>query len=138
MSVANICDAPKSSLPANQVKVAIADFGLGIPKSVARVRPGLRDHEAIKLATQDGFTTQSTPQNRGAGLDYLLRVVPGNGLGTVSIYSGDGIVRFPEANGKNSEPLAFKAPGYCPGTLIEIDISTDRIEIVEEEEDLQW
>jgi anti-sigma regulatory factor (Ser/Thr protein kinase) len=122
---------------ANQVKIAIADFGLGIPKSVAKEKPGLSDQEAIIIATQDGFTTRSKPQNRGAGLDYLLRVVPGNGLGIVSIYSGDGIVRFPAVNGGKSEPLAFKAPGYCPGTLIEIDISTDRIEIAEEE-DFQW
>lgn len=123
---------------ANRLQIAIADFGIGIPRSVAKLRPGLSDTDAIIQATEEGFTTQSTPRNRGAGLDYLLRVVPGAGLGNISIYSCDGMVSFGPSNGSVGV-ASSQTEGFCPGTLIEIEIRTDRIQPVDqEEEELQW
>lgn len=122
----------------DRLEIAVADFGRGIVQSVQSVRAGLADGDAIELATQEGFTTQSTPRNRGAGLDYLLRVVPGNCLGTISIYSARAIVTFAPRTGGGLQVTKSLANGFCPGTFIRIDIDTKRIQPADEEEDLQW
>lgn len=108
------------------VSIAVADFGIGIPETVRRIRPELSDEAALVEAVQEGFTSRSTHQNRGAGLDYLMRaVVIANG-GVVMIYSRSGVVKFSRgASGLRAEPIS--GGGFCPGTTIEIHIRTDMI-----------
>src|SRR5271165_1740925 len=57
------------------INISIADFGVGIPSTVRRVRPGLTDVRAIVAAVQPGFTSGTLPSNRGVGLHYLLSSV---------------------------------------------------------------
>jgi anti-sigma regulatory factor (Ser/Thr protein kinase) len=53
----------------NNIHIAISDFGMGIPDTVRRVKPEIKDDcKAIPQAVIDGFTSQSTPRNRGPGL----------------------------------------------------------------------
>lgn len=113
------------------VAIAVADFGIGIPETVRRIRPDLSDEAALIQAVQEGFTSQSTHQNRGAGLDYLMRaVVLANG-GVVTIYSRRGVVKFSRgAPGLLAEPMP--GGGFCPGTTIEIHIRTDAITLDDE------
>ncbi|MEE1611862.1 ATP-binding protein [Microvirga sp. CF3016] len=110
----------------NTVSIAVADFGVGIPETVRRIRPELSDNAALVQAAQEGFTSRSTHQNRGAGLDYLMRaVVLANG-GFVTIYSRRGAVKFSRgASGLQAEPIP--GGGFCPGTTIEVHIRTDAI-----------
>jgi anti-sigma regulatory factor (Ser/Thr protein kinase) len=119
------------------ITISLSDFGLGIPTKVRERVPRLSDSDAIIQAVQEGFTTRSTPGNKGAGLDYLLRtVVVGNG-GQVTIYSQRSIVRFHKV-GTQAKPISFQV-GYCPGTTIDINLRTDTIEILpDESEELQW
>jgi len=121
---------------ANRLEIAVADFGLGIPRSVRQVREGLSDADAIILACERDFTTQSTPRNRGAGLDYVLDVVPRAEIGTISIYGGNAIVTFESGD---DVPKVRTTAGFCPGTLVQIDIMTDRLKPApDEEEDFAW
>lgn len=122
----------------NTISVAISDFGVGIPSKIQEQHPWLSDGEAIKTATEVGFSTKSTPRNRGAGLDTLIYNVVNNNQGSVYIHSNHGILN---CNYTNSSVL--KTPqdhiGYYPGTLIEIVFKTDTIEyILDEEEDFEW
>lgn len=71
----------------NRVVVSVSDFGIGIPENVRKNLPALSDAEAIVQAVQEGFTTKSTPANRGAGLDYLARVVVLTNGGTLTVHS---------------------------------------------------
>src|SRR5262249_20316196 len=59
----------------NRVNSAISDFGIGIPGNVRTRLSGLSDAQAIMKAVEEGFTTKSTPGNKGIGLDYLLKTV---------------------------------------------------------------
>jgi len=122
----------------NRVIISIADFGDGIPQSVRAVCPELTDVEAIQKAVEDGFTTKSTPRNRGAGLDYLLRVVVLQNGGCVTIYSQHGIVMFSRDNGAvKASPRTVD--GFSPGTLFDIELRTDTIEVLDdEEEEFEW
>jgi hypothetical protein len=120
------------------VTIALSDFGIGIPAKVQEKLPGVTDSRAITEAVKEGFTTKSSPRNKGIGLDYLLKtVVLGNG-GYVTIYSRNGIVRFRKV-GTKITPHAFGGVGFCPGTTFELCLRTDTIEVLpDEKEDLEW
>lgn len=122
----------------NQVNIALSDWGEGIPKNVRKVDPKLSDPEAIIRATEEGFTTKSRPGNFGYGLDQLLRGIVERSGGTVTIYSGRGIVRF-RREGSIVRSEVEPEVGFCPGTTIDINLRADALEIVaDEREDLEW
>jgi anti-sigma regulatory factor (Ser/Thr protein kinase) len=122
----------------NSVRISIADFGVGIPATVRRVRPGMSSNGAIIEACKPNFTSQSVPGNRGVGLDYLLQTVVEKNGGSVTIFSLNGYVKFSRVNGSViSTPV--EARGFCPGTTFDIDLKTDTIEVLsDDEEDLTW
>lgn len=120
-----------------RLEVCLADFGPGIPATVSRVRPGLSDTEAVMLAFEDGFSSQSLPTNRGVGLHYLQQNVVQNLGGRLTCQSASGGVRIEKiGNLVRKVPYTFK--GFCPGTLIEISFATDRMSEFEEEGDFSW
>lgn len=122
----------------NQVCITVSDFGRGIPNSMRIKRPWLTDEQAILVATEEGVTSQTTPRNRGMGLDLLVRQVTSNG-GRVTIYSYHGSLtcykNFDGSIGKT--PL--RGAGAYPGTLVDISLPTDQFvgdEFIEEE--IEW
>ncbi|HMO30410.1 ATP-binding protein [Enterovirga sp.] len=119
----------------DKISISVADFGVGIPDSVRKIQPEISSNDAILRAVEEGFTSQTTPRNRGVGLHYLLKtVVEGNG-GTVSIYSFDGSVCFSPSR----VVPGFTVGGFCPGTTIDISLRTDTIVSIEDKpEDLEW
>ncbi|WP_022721698.1 ATP-binding protein [Rhodopseudomonas sp. B29] len=121
-----------------RVYVTLSDFGIGIPTNVRKVVPQLSDSQAIVKATEDGFTTKTTPRNRGIGLDYLLKQVVGNNGGTVTFYSGLSAVRFEQRFG-NVGHQELWTNGFCPGTTVDIVLKTDNIKFEPDEpENLEW
>lgn len=121
----------------NEIIVSIADFGIGIPRNVAKIVPDLADNDAIIMAVEDGFSSQSLPTNRGAGLALLLLNVVQRFHGKVTIRSGSGYVEFEnKAGGIYSR--SHDNCGYCIGTTIDIVLSTDRIPHADEEEEFEW
>jgi anti-sigma regulatory factor (Ser/Thr protein kinase) len=122
----------------NTVSIAISDFGVGIPYNIKKSFPQLSDAEAIEKATERGFSTKSTPRNRGAGLDTLINNVVKNNGGDVYIHSNCGILNCIYAN-DDIKLKNITTSVFYPGTLIEINLRTDTIEnILEEEEDYEW
>lgn len=121
-----------------RVIVAIADFGSGIPSTVRRVKKDLDDVDAILAAFEDGFTSQSTPRNRGVGLYFLLQNVVENLGGKLSVCSAHGSISF-EKDGDSLIYVPYSGDGLCPGTLIVLEFSTVCIEKTEGDlEDIQW
>lgn len=116
----------------NTVMVSISDFGVGIPSSIQNIFPSMDDAEALQLAVKEGFTTKSTPKNRGAGLDFLLHNVVKNNKGNVYIHSNHGILCSTNINNEINNSF-IKTAGFYPGTLFEIEFRTDSIEYLEEE-----
>jgi anti-sigma regulatory factor (Ser/Thr protein kinase) len=123
----------------NRITISVADFGLGIPHQVRTVTPDLNDVQCIIRSVKEGFTSKTTPRNRGSGLDYLLRTIVQANSGWVRIYSLGAYVTF--VRGIYGVPIATSgsAAGFCPGTTIEINLRTDKLIHAEDEpEDLEW
>lgn len=122
----------------NSIRIAISDFGVGIPNRVQRKHPSLSDGEALQKAIQQGFTTRSIPRNSGAGLDVLIRNVVNNNKGSVYIHSNSGILSCTHRNREvRIDPVDHES--FYPGTLIEIVLRTDTIENVSDiEEEFEW
>ncbi|WP_340018267.1 ATP-binding protein [Paenibacillus sp. FSL H3-0457] len=118
------------------VTVSISDFGVGIPTAIQRISPSADDAEALRLAVQHGFSSKSTPKNRGAGLHFLLRNVVKNNQGKVYIHSNHGILSATNTDGEIDISVE-KTSGFYPGTLIEIEFRTDTIDNIVEE-DFSW
>lgn len=89
---------PKS----NELKIAVCDFGIGIPNKVnnhlrSEGKPTVSPAEALKLAFQNKFSTRSTPQNRGFGLDTLLHIVA-SCKGSLRVVSNEAMMEFSNDN----------------------------------------
>ena len=109
-----------------EMQVAVADFGVGIPEVVRRIRPELCDKDAIRTACNEGFTTKTTPHNRGAGLPNLIRFVTRANGGRVYLYSGKG--KLVATSHEGSIHLAARdMSGWFPGTLVSVILKTDRL-----------
>lgn len=66
-----------------KIKFSVCDFGIGIPNSInnyLRIKnePTLNDIDCLIKAFEFLFTTQSTPRNRGRGLDTIKTIIEGN------------------------------------------------------------
>ncbi|MCU9578736.1 hypothetical protein OE311_26375, partial [Bacillus cereus] len=119
-----------------QIKIAISDFGVGIPFSIQQKYPFLNDAQALTEAIKEGVSIQSSPGNRGAGLTNIITAVSANG-GSVHIHSNAGIIEC--ISGETGTHIASKhANGYYPGTLFEIILNTNNIFDDEEEEEFEW
>lgn len=119
----------------NTLKISISDFGIGIPGAV-QTKYALTDKEALEKAIEKGFSTESTPGNRGAGLNNILTSVVNVNKGIVHIHSNRGIIKC--NHGENGlESYSATAEGYYPGTLFEIILNTNNI-FENEEEDFEW
>jgi hypothetical protein len=119
----------------HRVKIAVSDFGIGIPTEVRRVTAVTTDAAALVKATKEGFSSKPG-KNKGAGLSYLIdNVVRGN-EGWVGIYSGLGFVTFSHGTSFESAGLL---KGVYPGTLINMILRTDTLVAGDEElDELQW
>ncbi|MBY6177583.1 ATP-binding protein [Mameliella alba] len=120
-----------------QLEICIADFGIGIPATVARVESDLTDSQAILRAFEDGFSSKSLPTNQGVGLWYLQKIVVEELGGTLSCQSSAGGVNM-EKVGNLVRKVPYDTRGYCPGTLIEVKFSTDTMGASGEDEDFAW
>ncbi|KAB8139246.1 sensor histidine kinase [Gracilibacillus oryzae] len=124
----------------NEIKITISDFGVGIPENIRRVRPSLQDDEAVMIATTEGFTSQTSPRNLGAGLHTLIENVVKNNNGSVHIHSNYGILNCTKGIVSNEvEKFASLKGSFYPGTLIETILKTDSIQnITDIEEEFEW
>ena len=120
----------------NEIKLAISDFGVGIPFNIQRVEPIVNDAKALELAVQEGYSTKSWPRNRGAGLDILTQLVVNTNRGRIYIHSNYGKLSCFYNNGLRFESNMVNQ--MYPGTLFEIVFNTNRIYQEPMAEDFQW
>lgn len=122
----------------NEIKIAISDFGVGIPDNIRKISPSLQDHQALLKAIEEGFTSRTSPRNLGAGLHTLVTNVVNNIKGSVHIHSNYGILNCTYGqNGVLTEALLKNS--FYPGTFIEVVLKTNNIENIEDyEEEFEW
>jgi hypothetical protein len=122
---------------ARQVKITVSDFGVGIPTTIRRRFGAMTDSEAIRYAAEEGVTAQSTPNNMGAGLNYLIDCVTAN-EGNVLIHSLSGSMNcFVDRRRQHRRPSLGR--GSYPGTLVDITLDT-RLFVGDEDErgEVEW
>ena len=62
----------------NKKQIALADRGLGILKTLKRIRPDLKNHaQALKVAFTEIISGRA-PENRGNGLKFVRKVISRN------------------------------------------------------------
>lgn len=121
----------------DQIQISISDFGIGIPANVRSKNPSLTDQQALSIACTQGFTTQTTPRNRGAGLHVLIKNVVHKNGGTIIINSLEGISSFTNNSGSIHES-SRSASGYYPGTLIQIIFDKSKFVFDQDVEEFEW
>lgn len=121
------------------IQIAISDFGYGIPHNVRKLQPEIDDTSALRLACQEGFTTQSNVRNRGAGLATLIKYVTSN-RGHIWIVSGT--ANLSAVHGQGASKITSRSTdGVYPGTLVRMTLK--QASIVEltkdiEREEFSW
>lgn len=125
----------------DSVTIAIGDIGVGIIEHIKSFPKfaHFSDEEALRNAVKRNFTTQTTPHNRGAGLDMLIHNVVVNAGGTVYILTNRGILESRLENGHMIQEYS-SAKSFYPGTHIEIKIDVSKAEKLFDivEEDFSW
>jgi anti-sigma regulatory factor (Ser/Thr protein kinase) len=115
----------------NRIQIAISDFGIGIPDVVRSIRPEVSDPAALRLACEEGFTTQSNVRNRGAGLSTLIKYVTKNNGGNVLIAAARGeLSAAPTPGSLHPYKITTRhvGDGFYPGTLVRVILRTDTLE----------
>jgi len=112
----------------DDIALVICDLGAGIPgtletnwkeevASYLKSRQGLkrRDHKLIELALTVGKTS-TNKKNRGKGLKDIIKVVKEQKVGSLQIYSNQGVYSL-EDSGKN--PVSLDEKQSINGTIIQ-------------------
>ncbi len=122
--------------PANErVRIAISDFGVGIPAEVRKVLPAATDVQAVHWAFQEGNSSKRG-RNMGAGLHYLVESAVEYHKGWLGLYSGTGSMTFNRVTRAGN--CSLLTTGY-PGTLINMALPTqDLPEHENEVAELEW
>ena len=111
---------PKS----NKLKIAVCDFGIGIPNKineylVSQGKDKIPSSLALSKAFEIGFSTKSSPRNRGFGLDTLMNIIE-NSNGSFKVISNDAMLTLEP----NQKVELFKLNHSFHGTHFEIILDT--------------
>lgn len=120
-----------------EIIIAVSDFGIGIPQSIKnKFQKTENDDELIEFALGEGVSSQSIPQNRGAGLANIMKTLTTNSVGEFTIISNCGIVNIKNNIVNSSDVLEESYPGTF--FEIKIDTSNDNLYDLDEEEEFKW
>ena len=117
----------------NKLVLAVCDFGLGIPATINRTLESrglekLSDCEALEKAMEKNFTSQSTPNNRGWGLDNISSVVRANAGQLFFLSNFASLTQNPEG-----VVQTFENSTSFPGTLVVVTLDTSQLPVMEAE-----
>jgi hypothetical protein len=119
-----------------KMSFSVCDLGIGIPKSIDNFNiknnfKRLTDPEALLKSLEHGFTVQSSPRNRGFGLNNILELTESSN-GELRLTSNEGYLEKSSSANYNLGELI----NPFPGTLIRVDIDTSTFEELDTETDL--
>lgn len=97
----------------NKRTVALADRGLGILKTLSRVKPGLRNHEEALLTAFTEMISGRSPEKRGNGLKFVREAIKNNPI-DLSFKSGDAEIIL---KGNSANLDIVKSKTAIPGCL---------------------
>lgn len=111
----------------NKLSFSVCDFGIGIPTSINKSdieqEPNFEDWKAILKSLEKGFSVNSTPRNRGFGLNNILEFTESSN-GRLLIISNDGIVEKKAGDMYHAGSSDFN----FTGTLIKVEVDLNTFE----------
>ncbi len=111
----------------NKLSFSVCDFGIGIPTSIknadVELERDFEDWKAILKSLEKGFSVNSTPRNRGFGLNNILEFTESSN-GNLVIISNDGIVEKKAGDMYRAGTSNFK----FKGTLIKVEVDLNAFE----------
>lgn len=115
-----------------KVKIAVCDFGIGIPNSVNKYlrendKSLLSEGNAIIKSLEKSFSCKSHPHNRGWGLDTIRSIVL-DCSGELRIISNKGAYEL-----KNGKEEIFELKDSFSGTQIEIILDSSKFDQKEDD-----
>jgi anti-sigma regulatory factor (Ser/Thr protein kinase) len=117
----------QSYIRAKKIRLCIADFGIGILRSLKK-NPKFRelnsDHKAITTAVQEGVTSRTTG-TAGYGLTHINRFIKVN-EGKMHILSGKGKILWDFSDVKKSKEQEQTMRAPFQGTIVNLAINADR------------
>ncbi len=118
----------------NQIIISVCDFGNGIPKTINRFLErtkgkGVSNIAALLMGFKKGFSTESTPSNRGLGLDNIASIVK-TMKSELLIISND--VYFKQKH--DGSVVKALMPEAFPGTQVVISLNTRHLKPLEVED----
>lgn len=116
-TVGTACISAQYFPRAEEIKICVSDFGVGIPMSLRKKFPQLSDSELLKKATDFGVSSENQPHNRGAGIGNIIKAITNDNLGVVHLHSNNGIITASNNNMSCSQEKSF-----YPGTFYEFNI----------------
>lgn len=114
---------------------AVCDFGIGIPTAINSFRQSrnetiFSDEDALECSLELGYSTRSTPRNRGMGLHNIFELVDSSN-GSLWILSNRGsLLKNKDTIIKTSLPFNFN------GTLIKVTINLNSFDDYIEEDEI--
>lgn len=120
----------------NRLVISLSDFGIGIPTAMRKKYGDYPDHELVKMAFEEGVSTESSPGNRGAGLPNIVRCLTNRGVGTVQLVTNHAKLEI-----RNGEIVKSKQiNSFYPGTFYEVEVNIGNPALYEgeEEEEFDW
>lgn len=115
-----------------RIEVAVCDFGVGIPKTIAgTIRVSVLDSIAIVNAMENGFSSKSREHNRGFGLANIRSACTDGDEFCVISRTGKVVV-------KGSEESIYKSLFDFPGTLLFYEISLENYDDEEIINEFEW
>lgn len=105
----------------NKISFSVCDFGIGIPTSInnsdVQDIKEMEDWKAILKSLERGFSINSTPRNRGFGLNNILELTESSN-GKLLIISNNGIVEKVAGNVYRAGNVGYD----FSGTLIKVEV----------------
>ncbi|EMB9041092.1 hypothetical protein U9X02_002983, partial [Listeria monocytogenes] len=133
-TVGTACISAQYFPRAEEIKICVSDFGVGIPMSLRKKFPQLSDSELLKKATDFGVSSENQPHNRGAGIGNIIKAITNDNLGVVHLHSNNGIITASNNNMSCSQEKSF-----YPGTFYEFNIDAKLARKVNNpEEEFVW
>lgn len=116
----------------HELQISICDFGVGIPHKINAYRKSMgektiRHEKALMESVVKGYSTKSTPQNRGLGLDLVLSNVKATNSSLI-IVANKAILKVEMGN---NEILHERMEKPFSGTHIHIKMDTTNFEKIE-------
>lgn len=111
------------NMTTNELMIVVADRGQGIRASLSRVRPGIDDAEALRIAFAEHVTGRA-PEKRGNGLKFVINALSHLTGIQLTYCSGSSMLSYSDQEGTQPDILSLisRSPVGIRGVYAKLSI----------------